>query len=261
MGYVKMFLSIICTQILMATQQTQSNSNIIASFNFPLNNITIIQGMLYCNYIVEWEIITWYYTYCYFVFAGYKYLKFQYYFIVTGNTLMFITSSQAATLFPNTKIQAEMEVSRSDFITDSEQENNNTTNRTSWNQNEIIELISLYKSQKHLFKSTTMKNDKVWDMIAQKLLMHTTEQIKNKFKYLKQKYMKKKDNMSQKSSGAGTIKFDYFFEIDEIFGQDVQPASTASSLRGIQCASKTSSVEIEENSCSDDKEITTKKNE
>lgn len=52
-------------------------------------------------------------------FDGYKYLKFQYCFIVTGNTLMFITSSQAATLFPN-KIQAEMEVSRSDFITDSE---------------------------------------------------------------------------------------------------------------------------------------------
>ncbi|CAL1671623.1 unnamed protein product [Lasius platythorax] len=179
-----------------------------------------------------------------------------------GNTLMFITSSQAATLFPN-KIQAEMEVSKSDFITDSEQENNNTTSRTSWNRNEIIELINLYKSHEHLFKSTTMKNDKVWDMIAQKLPMHTTEQIKNKFKYLKQKYMEKKDNMGQKSSGAGTMKFDYFFEMDEIFGQDpdVQPVSTASSLRGIQRASKMSSVEIEENSCSDDEEIATKKNE
>lgn len=54
---------------------------------------------------------------------------------------MFITSSQAATLFPNTEIQVEMESSRSDFITNSEQENNNTTNRTSWNRNEIIELI------------------------------------------------------------------------------------------------------------------------
>ncbi|KMQ86325.1 hypothetical protein RF55_14709 [Lasius niger] len=153
-----------------------------------------------------------------------------------GNTLMFITSSQAATLFPN-KIQAEMEVSRSDFITDSEQENNNTTSRTSWNRNEIMELIGLYKSHEHLFKSTTMKNDK--------------------------KYMEKKDNMGQKSSGAGTMKFDYFFEMDEIFGQDpdVQPVSTASSLRGIQRASKMSSVQIEENSCSDDEEIATKKNE
>ncbi|XP_024883554.1 uncharacterized protein LOC112462157 [Temnothorax curvispinosus] len=178
-----------------------------------------------------------------------------------GNALIFITSSQAATLFPNAGIQAETESSRSDLITDNEQENN-TTSRTSWNRNEIIELISLYKSHEHLFKSTTMKKDKVWDMIAQKLPMHTTEQIKNKFKYLKQKYMEKKDNMGQKSSGAGSIKFDYFFEMDEIFGQDpdVQPVSTASSLRGIKRASKTSSIEIEENSCSDDEEITTKKN-
>jgi len=60
--------------------------------------------------------------------------------------------------------------------------------------------------------------------------------------------MEKKDNMSQKSSGAGTMKFDYFFEMHEIFGQDpdVQPVSTASSLQGIQCASKTSSTETEE---------------
>ncbi|KYN13227.1 hypothetical protein ALC57_14591 [Trachymyrmex cornetzi] len=163
-----------------------------------------------------------------------------------GNILMFISSSKAVTLFPNVKIQAD--VSTSDFILSSEQEN--TISRTSWNRNEILELINLYKSYKHLFKSTTMKNDKVWDMLAQKLPMHTTEQIKNKFKYLKQKYMEKKDNMSQKSSGAGTIKFDYFFEMDEIFGQDpdVQPVSTASSSRGIHHASKTPSVEIEENS-------------
>jgi len=82
---------------------------------------------------------------------------------------MFISSSQAATLFPTTEIQGQIEGSRSDFITDSEQESNNTTNRISWNRNEIIELISLYKSHEHLFKSTTMKNDKVWDMIAQSL--------------------------------------------------------------------------------------------
>lgn len=174
---------------------------------------------------------------------------------------MFISSSQAATLFPNIGSQIEMESSKSDFITDSEQENSSTTSRTSWTRNEIIELISLYKSHEHLFKSTTMKNDKVWDMIAQKLPMHTIEQIKNKFKYLKQKYMEKKDNMGQKSSGASMMKFDYFFEMDEIFGQDpdVQPMSTASSLRGIQRASKTSSIETEENSCSDEDITTTKK--
>lgn len=109
-----------------------------------------------------------------------KYLKFQYYFIISDNTLIFISSSEAAALFPNTIFETEME---SDFM-DSEQVNNNTTGRTSWNRSEILTLIDLYKSHKHLFKSTTMKNDKVWDMIAKKLPMHTTEQIKNKFKYI-----------------------------------------------------------------------------
>nr|XP_012223298.1 PREDICTED: uncharacterized protein LOC105672743 [Linepithema humile] len=179
---------------------------------------------------------------------------------------MFISSSEATTLFSNAGIETQIEISRPDLITDSEQENNNTTSRTSWNRKEIIELIGLYKSHEHLFKSTTIKNDKVWDMIAQQLPMHTTEKIKNKFKYLKQKYMEKKDNMGQKSSGAGTIKFNYFFEMDEIFSQDpdVQPVSTASSSRGIQRASKTSSVETEENlvtNSSDDEEITKIKNE
>lgn len=96
--------------------------------------------------------------------------------------------------------------------------------------------------------------------ISQKLLMHTTEQVKNKFKYLKQKYMEKKDNMSEKSNGAGTIKFDYFFEMDELFGQDpdVQPVSTASSSREIHHASKTLLVEIEENSSDNDEKIAKK---
>lgn len=49
---------------------------------------------------------------------------------------MFISSSQAATLFPNIGIQAEIEVSRSDLFTDSEKENNNTTSRTHWNRND-----------------------------------------------------------------------------------------------------------------------------
>ncbi|XP_039313421.1 uncharacterized protein LOC113004792 isoform X2 [Solenopsis invicta] len=136
----------------------------------------------------------------------------------SGNIL--INQKPAASLFPNKGIQtqgAQTEVLQSDF-TDSEQENS-IPSRTSWNRNEIIEIIGLYKSHERLFKSTTIKKDKVWD-IAKKLPTHTTEQIKNKFKYLKQKYLEKKDNIGQKSSGAGAIKFEYFFEMDEIFGQD-----------------------------------------
>ncbi|KAL0117665.1 hypothetical protein PUN28_008816 [Cardiocondyla obscurior] len=176
---------------------------------------------------------------------------------------MFIAPSDAATIF-SSKFQntiAEIsETSKSD-VTESEQENN--TCRTSWNRNKIIELINLYKCHEHLFKSTTIRKDKVWDMTAQKLPTHITEQIKNKFKYLKQKYLEKKDNMSYKSSGASGIKFDYFNKMDDIFGQDpdVHPVSTASSLQGIQLAAKTSSIEKEESSCNTDEEMVTKKSE
>ncbi|XP_028046225.1 uncharacterized protein LOC114254348 [Monomorium pharaonis] len=63
---------------------------------------------------------------------------------------------------------------------------------------------------------------------------HTMEQCKNKFKYLKQKYVKKKDNMGTKSSGASQIKFDFFNEMDEIFRNEpnVTPLCTAPSSRG-----------------------------
>jgi len=61
-----------------------------------------------------------------------------------------------------------------------------------WTKNEILQLLSLYETHNHLFKSTTIKNDEVWSMISVKLKSYNTEQCKNKFKYLKQKYVKKK---------------------------------------------------------------------
>jgi len=68
-------------------------------------------------------------------------------------------------------------------------------------------------------------------MISVKCKSQTTEQCKNKFKYLKQKYVEKKDNISTKASGAAHIKFEYFDEIDEIFKDDanIVPVSVASS--------------------------------
>jgi len=104
-------------------------------------------------------------------------------------------------------------------------------NRNPWTKNEILQLLSLYKIHNHLFKSTTMKNDKIWNMISEKLKSHSSEQCKNKFKYLKQKYVEKKDNMSTKASGAAHIKFEYFDEMDKIFQNDanIVPVSVASS--------------------------------
>lgn len=107
-------------------------------------------------------------------------------------------------------------------------------NRNLWTKNEILQLLSLYKTYNRLFKSTTIKNDKVWSIISVNLKGHTTEQCKNKFKYLKQKYIEKKDNMSTKASGATNIKFEYFDEMDRIFKDDanIVPVSVASSSRG-----------------------------
>lgn len=66
--------------------------------------------------------------------------------------------------------------------------------------------------------------------------------------------MEKKDNMSNKSSGAGAIKFDYFTEMDEIFSEDpdVQPVCTASSLRGIKYGHSSKTSVDEEDSSSED---------
>ncbi|KAL1489076.1 hypothetical protein ABEB36_014021 [Hypothenemus hampei] len=108
--------------------------------------------------------------------------------------------------------------------------------RSTWTRNEIKSLIHLYKEYKEKFKSTTIKNDKVWHEIAQKIPNHTWEQCKNKFKYLKSKYVEKKDNMGPRASGDKTIHFEYFQEMDKIFksSPNIVPVAIASSSRGIQ---------------------------
>ncbi|KAJ8931079.1 hypothetical protein NQ314_016055 [Rhamnusium bicolor] len=74
------------------------------------------------------------------------------------------------------------------------------TDRSCWNRNNILQLINLYKEHSNLFKTTTICNEKVWGMIAKEMGVYTSEQCKNKFKYLKSKYVKKKDNMSVKAT-------------------------------------------------------------
>lgn len=69
--------------------------------------------------------------------------------------------------------------------------------------------------------------------IAKLIERHSEHTCENKLKYLKAKYLQKKDNMSNKSSGARSINFDYFDELDEIFGKEpiVTPVAIASSSR------------------------------
>jgi hypothetical protein len=106
-------------------------------------------------------------------------------------------------------------------------------NRT-WSRPEILLLISLYESHRHLFKSSTMKNEKVWKLISESLKTHTPSQCENKFKYLKSGYIKKVENMGPKKTGEPPVKFEYFTELDTLFGKDhrVKPVKIASTMAG-----------------------------
>ena len=109
--------------------------------------------------------------------------------------------------------------------------------RSTWPREAILELIDQYKSHQELFKSTTMKKAKVWTLIQQKLqesgFRYSGSQCESKFKYLKARYIKKKENVGTQGTGQSPLKFDYFHEFDNIFGKkaNVIPPILAGSLR------------------------------
>ena len=117
--------------------------------------------------------------------------------------------------------------------------------RKAWSRKAIILLIELYKKYQKEFRNTTIKNGKVWDKIKQTMssngFQYTTIQIENKFKYLKARYVKVKDNGGTRGTGESPIRFQYFEEFDDIFAcsPNIKPVSEASSLYG--CPSTSSS--------------------
>lgn len=124
------------------------------------------------------------------------------------------------------------------IIDNTEEENKeNYSTVGKWGRNAILLLIELFKDNYKDFKDTSIKNEHVWTKIAQEMnkqgFKFTKIQVENKFKYLKQRYMKKKDNMGNKSTGESPIVFDYFLEFDEIFGSkpSVKPLAIASSSK------------------------------
>lgn len=62
-------------------------------------------------------------------------------------------------------------------------------------------------------------------------LGRTVSHIRNRFKYLKGKYMAVNDNMSDRATGAKRLKFDYLEEFDDLFGKEpnVTPVSECDS--------------------------------
>lgn len=112
-----------------------------------------------------------------------------------------------------------------------------TSGTRSWTRSDILALIDTVKNHQQNFKSSTMKNDTIWKIISETLETNgkcfTATQCKDKYKYLKGKYMKKKDNMSDRSSGAEAIKFEYFYEMDEYLGKchNANPIMLASNIK------------------------------
>lgn len=127
-----------------------------------------------------------------------------------------------------------------------------------WNRNAILSLIESFKENYKDFKDTSIKNDHVWAKITKEInersFKYTKVQTENKFKYLKQRYIKKKDNMSNKSTGESyPITFDYFLEFDEIFGSkpSVKPLAIASSST---LKYSTSQINVQGDSMDEDEE-------
>lgn len=124
-----------------------------------------------------------------------------------------------------------------------------------WNINSTKLLIECYKNNEVHFHSTSIKNDKVWDMISRQLSnnfdIHCTgQQCKDRFSYIKKNYIKKKDNMSiNKDSGAAPFKFDYMQEMDDIFAKkpNLSPIDVASSSRGSTLCEENTYDECKEN--------------
>lgn len=105
--------------------------------------------------------------------------------------------------------------------------------RSTWTRREILTLIRLFAENQNSFKSSTITKDKFWNGLAKKMGSDKSgDQCRNKFKYLKSMYLKKKDNMSSRQTGSALINFTYFDEMDQIFNKDhnVKPLSIASSM-------------------------------
>lgn len=106
-----------------------------------------------------------------------------------------------------------------------------------WNKDSVICLISQYKHHKARFGGP-LRNLEVWQLIANEVNKDfgpfSAIQCENKFSYEKKRYIKKKENMGSKSSGAGSIRCQFFEEFDDIFKKqpNINPTSIASSSKG-----------------------------
>lgn len=108
-----------------------------------------------------------------------------------------------------------------------------------WKDNYAVKtLIEEWRGHESYFKSTTITNKKVWDMIANKLKKenplwdYTGQQCEDKFKDLRKQYVKARDH-NEKSSGLPVVTCKFYEEMDDALGDkpSMKPVSIASTLK------------------------------
>ncbi|XP_011136062.1 uncharacterized protein LOC105181165 isoform X2 [Harpegnathos saltator] len=127
-----------------------------------------------------------------------------------------------------------------------------------WNDKAVKLLFTLYKDHQDDFKSTSIKNNSVWDKIGNKMKSEkynfTRTQIKDKWINMRKHYMRVKDY--NKQTGAERKTYRYYDEMDKLYGNkpNVNPIAIASNMRkNIEDEITLSS--LEDNTTDDDQRI------
>lgn len=105
-----------------------------------------------------------------------------------------------------------------------------------WPKNHVLVLIDAFEKNKHMFSSTTMRKEKVWQAISKHLkntaINKTATQCDNKWKNLRKLYLKKQRNKKATSSGQSAFHFEFKEEFDKNYKDEpsISPVALAGNL-------------------------------
>jgi len=97
-------------------------------------------------------------------------------------------------------------------------------------------LINAFEKNKHMFSSTIIRKEKVWQAISKHLkstaINKTATQCDNKWKNLRKLYLKKQRNKKATSSGQSAFYFEFEEEFDNIYKEEpsICPVALAGNL-------------------------------
>lgn len=128
-----------------------------------------------------------------------------------------------------------------------------------WNDKAVKLLFALYKEHQNDFKSTSIRNDVVWDKIRMRMEANggynfTRIQIKDKWMNMRKSYIRVKDH--NKETGAKLKTYRYYNEMEDLYGNkpNVNPVAIASNMRA-----EDQDASAEESSTTDDDQHKQKK--